>query len=47
MNLELIILLIMMIIFIILFLYLEPIFMKNKVKNSNEYGSARFSTKKK
>ena len=45
MSIELIALLIILIIFIILFLYLEPIFMKNKVKNSNEYGSARFSTK--
>ena len=45
MSIELIVLLIILIIFIILFLYLEPIFMKNKVKNSNEYGSARFSTK--
>ena len=44
MNLELLIVLIIMIIFIIIFLYIEPLFMKHKVKNSNEYGSARFST---
>ena len=44
MNLELLIILIIMIIFIIIFLYIEPLFMKHKVKNSNEYGSARFST---
>ena len=44
MNLDLLIILIIMIIFIIIFLYIEPLFMKHKVKNSNEYGSARFST---
>lgn len=44
MNLELLIILIIMIIFIIIFLYIEPLLMKHKVKNSNEYGSARFST---
>jgi len=44
MNLELLIVLIIMIIFIIIFLYIEPLLMKHKVKNSNEYGSARFST---
>ena len=44
MNLELLIIMIIMIIFIIIFLYVEPLFMKHKVKNSNEYGSARFST---
>ena len=44
MNLELLIIMIIMIIFIIIFLYIEPLFMKHKVKNSNEYGSARFST---
>ena len=46
MNLELLIILTIMIIFIIIFLYIEPLFMKHKVKNSNEYGSARFSTLK-
>lgn len=44
MNLELLIVLIITIIFIIIFLYIEPLFMKHKVKNNNEYGSARFST---
>ena len=33
-----------MVIFIIGFMYIEPILMKHKVKNDNEYGSARFST---
>ena len=33
-----------MIISIIILLYIEPLFMKHKVKNKNEYGSARFST---
>ena len=36
---------ILMIIFLIGFIYVEPILMKHKVKNDNEYGSARFSTK--
>src|SRR5574344_205112 len=44
MNLTLIILLIVMVIFLLFFLYIEPILMKHKVKNDNEYGSARFST---
>ena len=35
-----------MVIFIIGFMYIEPILMKHKVKNDNEYGSARFSTNK-
>lgn len=32
-------------IFLIGFIYIEPILMKHKIKNDNEYGSARFSTK--
>ena len=44
MNIGLIILLVIMVIFIIVFMYIEPILMKHKVKNDNEYGSARFST---
>ena len=44
MQVELIILLIIFIIFIIFFLFIEPIFAKHKVKNANEYGSARFSS---
>jgi type IV secretion system protein VirD4 len=30
--------------FLLGFMYIEPILMKHKVKNDNEYGSARFST---
>ena len=44
MNLELLIILVTMVISIIILLYIEPLFMKHKVKNKNEYGSARFST---
>lgn len=36
---------VIIIIFLIVFIYIEPILMKHKVKNDNEYGSARFSTK--
>ena len=46
MNIGLIVLLVIMVIFIIGFMYIEPILMKHKVKNDNEYGSARFSTNK-
>ena len=46
MNMELIVLLSIMIIFVISLIYIEPIFMKHKLKNDNEYGSARFSTNK-
>ena len=44
MNITLIILLVIMILFLLGFLYIESILMKNKEKNDNEYGSARFST---
>lgn len=44
MSISLIILLVIIVIFLIVFIYLEPLFMKHKVKNDNEYGSARFST---
>ena len=46
MNLSLIILLIISVLFLLGFMYIEPILMKHKVKNDNEYGSARFSTDK-
>ncbi len=36
---------IFVLLFLIGFIYIEPILMKHKVKNDNEYGSARFSTK--
>ena len=44
MNFTYIILLIVLLIFLVLFIYIEPLLMKHKVKNDNEYGSARFST---
>ena len=44
MNINLIILLIILVIFLVFFIYVEPILMKHKVSNKNEYGSARFST---
>ena len=44
MSLSLIILLTILIIFLICFIYIEPIISKHKIKNNNEYGSARFST---
>ena len=45
MNIHLIILLILLTFVIIIFIYIEPLISKHKVKNDNEYGSARFSTK--
>ena len=44
MNSGLIILLVIIGLFLLGFMYIEPILMKHKVKNDNEYGSARFST---
>ena len=44
MSLPLITLLLILIVFIICFIYIEPIISKHKIKNNNEYGSARFST---
>ena len=44
MSASLIILLIVMSLFLLGFMYIEPILMKHKVKNDNEYGSARFSS---
>lgn len=44
MNLSLLILLLVIVVFIICFMYIEPIISKHKIKNNNEYGSARFST---
>ena len=35
---------VVIVIFLIGFVYIEPMLMKHKVKNDNEYGSARFST---
>ena len=44
MSISLILLLVFLIVFLIDFIYIEPIIAKHKVKNNNEYGSARFST---
>lgn len=44
MNTLYIIIIVVMVIFLIGFVYIEPILMKHKVKNDNEYGSARFSS---
>lgn len=46
MNTLYIVIAILMVIFLIGFIYVEPMIMKHKVKNDNEYGSARFSTDK-
>ena len=46
MNILYIVIAILMVIFLIGFVYVEPMIMKHKVKNDNEYGSARFSTDK-
>ena len=46
MNTLYIVIAILMVIFLIGFIYVEPMIMKHKVKNDNEYGSARFSTEK-
>lgn len=44
MSVGLMILLVVIVLFLIGFVYIEPLLMKHKVKNDNEYGSARFST---
>src|SRR5574344_1643001 len=44
MTISTIIIVVVLIVFILLFIYIEPIISKSKIKNSNEYGSARFST---
>ena len=46
MNVSLLILLVITVFFLLGFMYIEPILMKHKVKNDNEYGSARFSSDK-
>ena len=43
MEIEELILLIALILVVLIFLYLEPIILKQKIHNNNEYGSARFS----
>lgn len=44
MSIELIIVLALLLLFIVGFMFIEPAISKHKVKNNNEYGSARFST---
>ena len=44
MSLELIIVLALLLLFMVGFMFIEPVISKHKVKNNNEYGSARFST---
>ena len=44
MKIEYIIVLLLIGIFLIVIMYIEPMLAKHKVKNSNEYGSARFSS---
>ena len=44
MNISHIIIVVIMIIFLLGFIYIEPLIAKHKIKNSNEYGSARFAT---
>ena len=43
MSIELIIVLALLLLFIVGFMFIEPAISKHKVKNNNEYGSARFS----
>lgn len=44
MNIKIVLILIVILMFVVVFKYIEPLFSKHKIKNSNEYGSARFST---
>lgn len=44
MSIELIIVLALLLLFIVGFMFIEPAIAKHKIKNNNEYGSARFST---
>lgn len=46
MNLEIIIIIISLLAIVLIFIYIEPLITKHKVKSDNEYGSARFSTKR-
>lgn len=43
MSLTLILLLVGLILLVFVFIYIEPIMTKHKLKSDNEYGSARFS----
>ena len=44
MSIELIVLLALLLMLIVGFMFIEPMIAKHKVKNGNEYGSARFSS---
>lgn len=44
MSISILILLSIIVVFLTCFVYVEPIIFKHKVRNNNEYGSARFST---
>ena len=44
MSIELILVLALMLLFIVGFMFIEPAIAKHKIKNNNEYGSARFAT---
>lgn len=44
MSIDLIIVLALLFLFIVVFMFVEPLFSKHKVKSNHEYGSARFST---
>ena len=46
MSINIIILLVVLIVFTIGFMYIEPMMAKHKIKSDNEYGSARFSSKR-
>ena len=45
MSIQVIVVITFLILFIIGFMYIEPLISKHKIKNENEYGSARFSSK--
>ena len=44
MSIKLILVLISLLVFMVIFLFIEPIMSKHKIKSKDEYGSARFST---
>ncbi len=46
MKLEFIFIVLLCLLFIIIFKFVEPLFSKHRLRNNNEYGSARFATKK-
>ena len=46
MSIKLILVLVSLLVFMVIFLFIEPIISKHKIKSKDEYGSARFSTEK-